>query len=390
VCQIRRATGKANSGRPRVQLQLPVSPALLLPRAGQVEHPEHSPAKSRLLEGFAVLRIRLGVAALMVVALGATVAAQDKQKFELKLTKDSPFYQKTKTEVSQVIKVQGQDLTQKQDSTFYFKWTPEKQDGDKWGLKLRVEGLEMSIDISGNPITYSSLKKDQPGASSNPGLMDFFKNLEGTEFNVTLNTKNWTVEKVDGKDEFVKKLGAGSPQMDSLLKKIMTDDALKQMADPTHNLLPDQPKAVNETWDKKQTLNLGPIGSYEVNYKFTYKGKDPERKELDRIEVAPSLTYKAPAEGTEGLLFRIKSGTMETKPIEAADNLPPSVILYNPATGRIEKATISLKLRGELTVTIGGTDTKVELDQRQTTTIESSNNPLLPGASATTPTPPKK
>ena len=337
-----------------------------------------------------MLRVRLGVAALMVVALGATVAAQDKQKFELKLTKDSPFYQKMKTEVSQVIKVQGQDLTQKQDSTFYFKWTPEKQDGDKWTLKQKIEGLEMSIDISGNPITYSSLKKDQPGASSNPGLMDFFKGLEGAEFTVTLNTKNWTVEKVDGKEEFVKKLGAGSPQMDSLLKKIMTDDALKQMANPTFGLIPDQPKAVNETWDTKQTLNLGPIGSYEVNYKFTYKGKDPERKELDRIEVAPSLTYKAPAEGTEGLLFRIKSGTMETKPIEAADNLPPSVILYNPTTGRIEKATISLKLRGELTVTIGGTDTKVELDQRQTTTIEGSNNPLLPGASAApTPTPPE-
>ncbi|MDB5308728.1 MAG: hypothetical protein JWO38_2930 [Gemmataceae bacterium] len=339
------------------------------------------------VEVVTVSRVRLCVAALLAVTLGAAVSAQDKSKFELKLEKDKAFYQKMSTTVSQVIKVTNQDLTQKQESTFYFKWTPEKQEGDKWVIKQKVEGLEMSIDISGNPITYSSLKKDAPGAAGNPGLMDFFKSLEGAEFTVTLNTKDWKVEKVDGKDDFVKKLGAGNPQMDSLLKKIMTDDALKQMADPTYGLIPDQPKAVNETWEKKQTLALGPIGSYDVTYKFTYKGKDPTLKHLDRIEVDPTLTYKPPTDSTDGLLFKIKSGDLKSVPRSPTDPvpLPPSVVLYNPATGRVEKATISLKLKGELTVTIGGTDTKVELEQTQTTTIDSSNESLIPGA-----TPPAK
>jgi hypothetical protein len=332
-----------------------------------------------------VTRVRLVVAGVLAVALGATVAAQDKQGFALKLEKDKPFYQRMKTEVTQVIKVQGQDLTQKQDSTFYFKWTPDKQDGDKWTLKQKIEGLAMSIDISGNPITYDSTKKDAPGSAGNPGLMDFFKNLEGAEFAVTLNTKTWAVEKVDGKDEFVKKLGAGSAQMDGLLKKILTDDALRQMADPTYGLVPDQPKAVGETWEKKQVLNLGPIGTYDVTYKMTYTGKDPAQKDLDRVEVVPTLAYKPPAEGTDGLLFRIKDGKMEARPVEPADGLPPSVILYNPQTGRVVKATISLKLRGDLTVAIGGTDTKVELEQRQTTTIDTSNDPLLPGAAPAAP-----
>lgn len=333
-------------------------------------------------------RVRLAVAGVLAVALGATTVAQDKQGFALKLEKDKSFYQKMKTEVTQVIKVQGQDLTQKQDSTFYFKWTPEKIEGDKATLKQKIEGLTMSIDISGNPITYDSTKKDAAGSAGNPGLMDFFKNLEGAEFAVTLNTKNYTVEGVTGKDEFVKKLGAGSQQMDSLLKKILTDDALKQMADPTYGLVPDAPKAVNETWEKKQVLNLGPVGTYDVTYKMTYKGKDPTQKDLDRVEVVPTLSYKPPAAEADGLLFKIKDGKMEAKPIEAADQLPPSVILYNPATGRIVKATISLKLRGELTVAIGGTDTKVELEQRQTTTIDSSNDPLLPGVAPTPGAPP--
>ena len=330
-------------------------------------------------------RIRLCVATVLAVALGATAAGQDKAKFELKLEKDKAFFQMMKTEVTQVIKVQGQDLTQKQDSTFYFKWTPEKQEGDKWTLKQKIEGLKMQIDISGNPITYDSTKTDQTGSSGNPGLMDFFKNLQGSEFGVTLNTKDWKVEKVDGKDEFIKKLGAGNAQMDSLLKKIMTDDALKQMADPTFNFIPDAPKAAKDTWEKKTTLGLGPIGSYEITYKFTYTGKDATKKHLDRVEVATTLTYKPPTESTDGLLFKIKDGKMESKPLDPGQQ---SVILFNAATGRIEEATIFLKLRGELTVTIGGTDTKVELDQTQKTDILSGNETYL--KTETPPVPPKK
>jgi len=308
----------------------------------------------------------------MCAVLTAGVAAQDKQDFKLNLKVNEPFYQKMETKVTQVIKVQNQDLTQNQSSTFFFKWTPEKQEGDKWTIKQKVEGLIMSIDISGNPITYDSTKKDAAGSSGNPGLMDFFKNLEGSEFTVNWNGKDSKVESVAGKDDFIKKLGSGNQQMDNLLKKIMTDDALKQMADPSFGFVPDQPKAVNETWEKKHTLSLGPIGSYEITYKFTYKGKDTTQKELDRIEVATTLKYNPPTDATDGLLFKIKSGTL------TSTNPEPGVILYNPKAKRIEKATIKLKISGELTVTIGGTDTKVELSQEQTTTIETSDKSLLP------------
>ncbi len=336
-------------------------------------------------------RVRVGLAGLFLAAAAVTALvasraeAQDKQSFGIKLEKDKAFYQKTQTVVAQIIKVQGQDLTQKQESTFFFKWTPEKQDGDKWVLKQKVEGLYMSIDISGNPIIYDSAKKEPAGSASNPGLMDFFRNLEGTEFTVTLNTKTWTVEKVEGKDELAKKLGAGSAQMDSLLKKILTEDSLKQMADPTAGLVPTEPKAANDKWERKSVLNLGPVGTYDVKYDFTYKGKDEKLKHLDRVDISPTVTYKSPTDN-EGLLFKIKSGTMETRPLDPDQT--PSVLMFNSALGRIEKATISLKMEGNLQVGIGGQDTKVELSQRQTTTIEQQNDPFPPGPGS--PTPAKK
>ena len=102
--------------------------------------------------------VRLAVSGLLCAALFSAATAQEKQKFELKFEKEADgksyktFYQKMTTNVLQVIKVQGQDLTQKQESTFYFEWRPLKQEGDKWVLKEKVEGLRMSIDTSGNPI----------------------------------------------------------------------------------------------------------------------------------------------------------------------------------------------------------------------------------------------
>lgn len=332
-----------------------------------------------------MLRTRYIVAALLGIALTAVAIGQEPRNFTLQFKdKDGklvPFYQELKTEVSQVIKVQGQDLTQSQSSTFYYQWTPVKdvkvkegnEDVTKWELKQKIEGLKMSIDISGSPIKYDSTQADQPGAAGNPGLAEFFKNLKETEFTVTIG-KNNKVEKVDGKDEFIKKLGTGSPQMEALLKKVLTEDALKEMTDPTYKLLPDSPKKKGETWEKKSSLNLGPIGSYEIVYKFKYVDPDPapDKKDFDKIEVESIINYTAPKESTDPLVFRIKDGKLTTD--TAASK---GVVYYDPKTNRIAEATIKIKLKGDLTVTIGGTDTRVELTQEQTTTIRTSDTSLL-------------
>lgn len=321
-------------------------------------------------------RLRFGVGVLLFTGLVATTAAQDKQKFEIKFEKDKPFYQDMTTEVTQVIKVQGgSDLTQKHKQTFLFKWTPVAQAGDKWTLKEVIEGVKMTIDVAGNQIEYDSTNPPAAGAGTNQNLADLFGRLVGSEFTVTIG-KNGVVEKVEGKDEFLKKLQAVNPNMEQILRKMLTDEALKQMSDPSFGLTPPAEKAVGETWEKKTTLGLGPIGSYEVVYKFTYKGKDPVKKELDRVEVATDLTYKPPTEPTEGLLFKIKGGDLKTE--APKPDAKPNFILYNPKTGRIEESSVSVKLKGNLNVTIGGTDTNVELFQEQTTTVKTSDKSFIP------------
>jgi hypothetical protein len=382
-----------------------IFPRSLASPPGTGKTPGLNPSVPVRVEVATVSRSRLITSAILVLAIAAFVGGQEKKdpqppkeppkvdpkpadpkpadpkqdgkRFDFKFEKDKKFYQEQFTKVRQIIKAQGQDLTQTQESTFYFEYTPLDQKDGKWTVKQRVEGLKMSIDISGNQITYDSTKPDNP-STGNPGLTEFFKKLKDAEFTTTIDSK-YKVEKVDGVAEFIRTVAGGNPQMDALLKKILTDDALKEMCDPTKSTVPDGPRKAGESWTRTANIGLGPIGSYTVTYIFKYVG--PE-KDMDKIEVDTTLKYNAPGgdpkdpkkDGAgEGLLFRIKSGNLVSVSPDGKGESAKGTILYNSAKGRLESADITIKLKGKLVVTIGGQDTEVELDQEQTTSVKTGD-----------------
>src|SRR4029077_19432452 len=114
------------------------------------------------------------------------------------------------------------------------------------------EGLRMEIEIGGKKISYDSTKESGP---TNP-LSDFFKALAGSEFTVTID-KNMKITKIEGRDEFLKKLVKGNQQMAPLLQTILPDEALKQMSDSTFAVVPDKPVKKGDTWNRKAALNMG-------------------------------------------------------------------------------------------------------------------------------------
>lgn len=292
-------------------------------------------------------------------------------KFETKFELNKPLFMKMTTNVKQSIKVQGSgDSNQSHTQTFYFKWTPEKQEGDKWIVNLTIEGAALDLNIGGNPVKYNSLDTSAT-ATANPALAEYFGKLIGSELKVTFD-KSMAVEKVEGRDELLKKLQNVNPQMEAMLRKILTEEALKQMADPSFGLSVPGDKKVNDSWEKKTSLALGPIGSYDVTNKFTFKGKntdgaDAAEKDLDKVDVTSTLTYKAPTDQQEGLLFRIKGGTLESV------DPKPGYILYNAKTGRIIKSNLTVTMKGTLNVIVGGQDTNVDLTQEQTTEVATSD-----------------
>lgn len=289
-----------------------------------------------------------------------------------KFTKDVPFFQEMTTKTIQNIKVQGLDVGQNQEQTFFFKFLPQTQAGDKWIVQQTIEGVKMKIDIAGNPVSYDSTN-EAAAPGTNTVLAEFFKNLKGSQFTLTIN-KDFSVEKVDGRDEFVKKLVASNKQLEQLLNKILGEESLKQMADPTFGMVPKEKKKVGDKWERKVKLTLGPLGSYENTYIFTYKKLTGDVAEID---VAVALAYTAPTADTAGetLPFKIKEGKLAVDADPKAKN--GGTISFNTKTGRIDSSEISVKLTGNLKLEIAGSVTDVTLTQEQTTSVKTQDKTFV-------------
>jgi len=289
-----------------------------------------------------------------------------------KFTKDVPFYQEMTTKTIQNIKVQGLDVGQNQEQTFYFKFEPIKQEGDKWIIKQTIEGVKMKIDIAGSPVSYDSTNEAAAGGT-NTALSEFFKALKGSQFTLTL-AKDMTVEKVEGRDEFVKKLVASNKQLEVLLNKILSDEAIKQMADPTFGVAPKDVKKVGESWPRTVKLTLGPLGSYDNTYTFTYTKQTVDIAEID-VKVSLKYTPPGPDAAGETLPFKIKEGNITQV---ADDKTNKGKVMFNTKTGRIESSTIAVKMSGSLKLDIGGTTTEVSLTQDQSTEVKTSDKSFVP------------
>jgi hypothetical protein len=286
-----------------------------------------------------------------------------KWKFE----KGKPFYQELTTDTKQTMKVMGMDITQNQKETFVFSWTPKDQDKDgNWVIQQKIEAVKMDIDIGGQKVAYDSTKE---AGTANP-LADFFKALVGSEFTLTVSPDG-KVTKIEGRDEFLKKLVTANQQMEPMLKQILSDDALKQMADPAFSVVPNKPVKPGDSWTRDSKLNMGPIGSYDTSYKYTLAGPDAKDKDLEKITVDTTLKYTPPAEGTATQLpFKIKKADLKSSEAKGT-------VLFNVAKGRVASSDMGLKLDGKLSIEIGGMTTDVDLSQTQTTTVKTSDeNPV--------------
>jgi len=310
------------------------------------------------------------VLSLLVVAVAGLPLLGQEADLTWKFTKDKAFYETMTTTTRQTMKVQGNDVVQDQSQTFYFSWVPKEVDekANKVVLTQQITGLKMNITIGGSKITYDSTSKENPTGTTNP-LNKFFDTLKGATFTVTLDTKNMKVTDIAGHDEFVKKLSDANPQMKPLLEKILSKKALQDMAEPLFAALPGGKTAKGKDWSRDTSLDMGPIGSYTTKYGYKYEGPDKDKNE--KIAVTTKLEYKAPT-GQDGgnLPFKIKTADLKSKNAKGS-------VLFDVKKGRLEKSEQSLELEGNLDIEISGMSTKVELKQKQETTVTTSDQPQV-------------
>src|SRR5262249_29131711 len=150
----------------------------------------------------------------------------------------------------------------------------------------------------------------------NEPLGKFFEALVGAEFTFTLDRRTGEVMRVEGRAEFVEKLAAANPAMQPVLDTILSDDAMKQMADPAVGFRVRAGAEQGDTCDRTLNSDLGPIGSYHTRNRFTLTDPNPKAPDLLRLSVDVDLRYEPPDPNkkTDKLPFTIKKGTLRSDP----------------------------------------------------------------------------
>lgn len=279
--------------------------------------------------------------------------------------KSKGFFQKIETTTKQTIKVSEQQVPQEQKQTFIIQWTPKEMKDGNYVVAQKIVGVDMSINIGGNNISFNSRSTTKP---KNP-MTDFFDKLINQELTYVIDSKTWEVKEIQGRKEFVSALTNAHPQMRQLLENIMSEDALKKMAEPTWFALPSGPVEKDATWKKESTLDLGPIGTYKTTFDFTYAGKD-------KINIATKLDYTAPGSNKQGgLPFTIEKANLTSKGGSGE-------AVFDREKGRFASSKTSMKLAGDLTINVGNMSTVVNLDQDQESVVTSMDeNPWRDAAS---------
>jgi RNA polymerase sigma factor (sigma-70 family) len=274
-----------------------------------------------------------------------------------KFEEGRPFYQEVTTQTRQTMKVMNNDVRQQQTQTFYFRWEPVERQGDGWVLQQKVEGVRLGLDVGGNKIEYDST---QESAANNP-LAEFYKALVGAKLWVRLD-REYKVEKVEGRERLIEKLGAANPRLRGLLPQVLSEGALRQTAWASFVALPWHPVRPGDSWTATGAMDLG-MGKWRTSYKYTYLGK---RGKLDRIRV--DVTMDAQAAG-ETPAFKIKAGRVKAQGTGAID--------FDAARGRVVSLELEQKMTAKLTASIGDQDSPVDMEQTEKITVRTTDtNPV--------------
>jgi hypothetical protein len=281
-------------------------------------------------------RIWFGSAVALAFLAGPALAA-DAVKLEMKFKEGDKFYVETVSNTKQVMDFMGTKNESESDSTQVTSFKVLKSDKDGVVIEQKIESIK---------------NKNSGGLPGADKIMDA---LKGATFKLTLNTKG-EVTKIEGYDEFMKKLSADNELAGKMLKSFMSEETIKATAGESFAFLPPKGVSKGDTWKRSQAVPLGPLGSLKGETTYTYKGPG---KDGEEISFDQSLEYAPPKEGDDSLPFKITKGEMK------ADKASGSMT-FDASKGRLVKTEQVTKMKGSLEFEVAGNTTTLTMEMTQT------------------------
>jgi hypothetical protein len=277
--------------------------------------------------------------AALVLLIGMSAWAQGPVTLEWKFKEGDKFYLENVTSVKQTIEVAGNKIPMDSVQTTVSSFKVLKSDKDGVVLEQKIEA--------------SKVKSDKAG----PQQMAAEK-MVGSVLTYTLNTKGEVV-KMTGFSDLIKKLSEDNEEAAKLIKLILTEDTMKQGIQEAFAFMPGKPVSKGDSWKRKMSLSLGPMGTFLVDQDYTYEGKATDG---EQVAVKGAFSYQPPKGDGGGLPFKITKGEFKTDEAKG-------MLIFDPAKGRLVRHEFKAKLKGNMTIAVADQEAEMKLEQETDTKI---------------------
>lgn len=286
-------------------------------------------------------------------AFGTSQSGASDGQFSLKwkFREGDTFYAMENTTMQQNMSLMGQDIQLKM----------------KTQTVTRFRIKEVKKDATVVEMTILQQKMQTEGPMGGPGG-DLGEKLKNVTFTFTVNDK-MEVVKFEGYDKFLDAISSEDPMMAAFLRSILQESVIKQSFGRTFSLAPDKPLSVGQTWQHKDKLPLGPIGTIEVNSRYKLEGVTDS---LARLSISGDLKWT----GNDGKMDQALPFKFSEVNIKA-DKFTGTA-LFDLQKGRLSNSQMDIDIKGSLVVEVGGQKVDMDIKQQMRTEMKVvDKNPLV-------------
>jgi hypothetical protein len=277
----------------------------------------------------------LPVLMLLVPVCPAPAAAQVKIAWKLK--EGDRFFVTRVDRVCQTARFYGNESRQDLEQTKVTRFTLLKRNND--GSELFEQKIETV--------------KVKP-ASAGP-TVSVLKQLEGASFQLTFDARR-RVTRVAGYQRFVDQAAKDNPANAKLVRTLLTEDSFKTTAEELLGFVPDKEVANGDSWQKKLTFPLGPVGTLALSNTYTLDTGD-EASGLAKISLSGKASYKPPVAEIDP---SVKIGGGNIRLVKSAGELQ-----FDIRRGRVLRLEYRQTLQGTFHIIMRDANVDMEFSQDQ-------------------------
>jgi hypothetical protein len=252
------------------------------------------------------------------------------------------------------MKIANRETSQDLENTTMDSYEVVEKEADRIVLRKTVESVKVKTTGSGADAAESTAKK-----------------MQGAVFTIHIDLRKNEVVKVEGVEDFVKKIFEDNSLMRQALSATLNADSVR---DEVQNVLvaflPDGAVEKGKSWTRESRVALGPVGAFETKGEYTYQGKSTlDGKEVDKIECTWTFSHKLPAENGN-TPFEISKGSF--KPEKSS-----GTYYFDVAAGRLIQMERKYAVRGTITIktTNGNLDMAMSQDVAATVRLRDKSAP---------------